>query len=123
MKIDELLDFTRRRIIAMRKDSGLSQQTLAERAGLSVDSVGKLERGEQLVSLKTLNKLCQALGIPLPVFFGAETDTSPDDAQKTILGLCLYLSDKDPKHIRLANEMVRQLITRLEADQNSGPAS
>jgi len=118
MEYDELLDFTRRRIIAIRKNSGLSQQTLAEWAGLSVDSVGKLERGEQLVSLKTLNKLCQALEIPLPAFFGAETETSQDDsAQKTILSLCLYLSDKDPKHVRLADEMARQLITRLETDK------
>jgi len=118
MENDELLDFTRRRIIAIRKDSGLSQQTLAERAGLSVDSVGKLERGEQLVSLKTLNKLCQALGIPLPAFFGAEVaQVSQDDAQKTILNLCLYLSDKNPKHVRLADEMMRQLIARLEVDE------
>ena len=117
MENEELLDFTKRRIIAIRKDSGLSQQTLAERAGLSVDSVGKLERGEQLVSLKTLNKLCQALKIPLPAFFGAETETSQDDAQKTILSLCLYLSGKDPKHVRLADEMARQLITRLEAGE------
>ena len=118
MENDELLNFTRHRIIAIRKESGLSQQTLAERADLSVDSVGKLERGEQLVSLKTLNKLCQALDIPLPAFFGAEVEkSSQDNAQKTILNLCLFLSDKDPKHVRLADEMMRQLITRLEANE------
>ena len=117
MDNDELIAFTSRRIIGMRKDSGLSQQALAERAGLSVDSVGKLERGEQLVSMKTLNKLCQALAIPLPAFFGAESEGSQeDDAQKGILSLCLFLSGKDPKHIRLADEMTRQLIARLEAD-------
>ena len=120
MDNDELLEFTRRRIIALRQNIGLSQQALAERADLSVDSIGKLERGEQLVSLKTLNKLCQALGIPLPAFFGAETETSHDDAQKTILSLCLYLSGKDPRHVRLADEMIRQLITRLEADEGAG---
>ena len=119
MEIDELLAYTSGRIIAMRKESGLSQQTLAERAGLSVDSVGKLERGEQLVSMKSLNKLCQALGIPLPVFFGAEAESRQDDAQRTILGLCLYLSDKNPRHVRLADEMARQLISRLEADEAS----
>lgn len=117
MENDELLDYTRRRITAIRKESGFSQQALAERAGLSVDSVGKLERGEQLVSLKTLNKLCHALEIPLPAFFGAETESHQDSAQKTILNLCMYLSDKDPKHVRLADEMARQLISRLEADQ------
>lgn len=120
MDNDELLDFTRRRIIAIRQNLGLSQQALAERADLSVDSIGKLERGEQLVSLKTLNKLCQALGIPLPAFFGAETETSQDDTQKTILSLCLYLSGKDPRHVRLADAMTRQLITRLEADEGAG---
>ncbi len=120
MENEELLDYTSRRIVAIRKDSGLSQQALAERAGLSVDSVGKLERGEQLVSMKTLNKLCQALEIPLPTFFGAETETSQDDAQKTILSLCLYLSGKDPRHVRLIDDMARQLISRLEADEEVG---
>tara|TARA_Y100000590_G_scaffold18458_1_gene21993 strand:+ start:551 stop:919 length:369 start_codon:yes stop_codon:yes gene_type:complete len=119
MENDKLLEYTSRRIVAIRRESGLSQQALAERADLSVDSVGKLERGEQLVSMKTLNKLCQALEISIPVFFGAELESSEDGAQKTILSLCLYLSGKDPRHVCLANEMVRQLISGLEADEGS----
>lgn len=118
MENDELIDFTRRRIIAIRKERGLSQQALAEQADLSVDSVGKLERGEQLVSMKTINKLCKALEIPLPAFFGAERETSEKDGLQTILSLCLYLSDKDTRHIRLADAMVRQLISRLETDKD-----
>jgi len=117
MENDELLRFTSQRLGAMRKGSGMSQQALAERAGLSVDSVGKLERGEQLVSLNTLNKLCNALGITLPDFFGARTETEQDDGHKTILDLCLYLSGKNPRHVQLADEMIRRLISGLEADE------
>ena len=123
MENDELMAFTSSRLGLMRKNSGLSQQLLAERSGISVDSVGKLERGEQLVSLNTLNKLCGGLGTTLPVFFEAETESGQRGIEKTILDLCVYMTDKNPRHIRLVDEMARQLITRLEADEDRDEAS
>ena len=120
MEHDALLHYTSQRLVALRKGAGLSQQTLARRAGLSVDSVGKLERGEQLVSLNTLNKLCQALGLPLPEFFHSATGEDRDQVQRTVLELCLYLSTKKARHVRLVDDMARQMVARLEAEEESG---
>jgi transcriptional regulator with XRE-family HTH domain len=39
-----------------------TRQTFAERCGLSENHLGKLERGELLVSINTLNKICSASG-------------------------------------------------------------
>ena len=35
-----------------------TRQLFAERCGLSENHLGKLERGEILISIKTLNKIC-----------------------------------------------------------------
>jgi transcriptional regulator with XRE-family HTH domain len=45
-----------------RKQAGLSQEQLAEKAGLHPVYVGKIERGEQWISLHALLRLAKALG-------------------------------------------------------------
>lgn len=40
-----------------------SRPKFAERCGLSENHLGKLERGELAISIRTLNKICSATGI------------------------------------------------------------
>lgn len=47
----------------------LSQEELADRAGLDRSFVGRVERGEQNASLNTLQRVSQALGSDLDVLF------------------------------------------------------
>lgn len=54
------------RIRQFRELQGLTQATLAERAGLAVDAVGRVERGTRTPRLDTLSRLATALGVPLP---------------------------------------------------------
>ena len=46
-----------------RKQAGLSQETLAEKAGLHPVYFGKIERGEQWISLHALLRIAKALGV------------------------------------------------------------
>lgn len=48
---------------------GLSQERLAERAGLHFTFVARVERGESAVTVDTVAALCRALGITLAEFF------------------------------------------------------
>lgn len=50
---------------AIRKERGLTQQVLAERADLSVDMLGGIERGVFTPSLQALNRIAVALEVPL----------------------------------------------------------
>jgi transcriptional regulator with XRE-family HTH domain len=51
------------RLRALRKDAGLSQEALAERAGLSSHAISALERGTRTRPYPhTLTALCEALG-------------------------------------------------------------
>ena len=46
-----------------RKDASLSQEQLAEKADLHPVYIGKVERGEQWISLHALLRVAQALGV------------------------------------------------------------
>ena len=48
---------------ALRLKAGFSQMVLAERADLTLNYVGEIERGEKLASLETVLKLAKALNL------------------------------------------------------------
>ena len=48
-----------------RKKAGLSQEQLAEKADLSRNYIGEIERAEKKITLETLWKVARALRIPI----------------------------------------------------------
>jgi len=52
-------------IRAHRKRAGLTQEQLAERAGLHRNYVGLVERGERNVTVDVLARIAAGLGVPL----------------------------------------------------------
>lgn len=64
---------------AERLRRGLSQEELAERAGLDRTYVSGLERGTRNPSLTTQHKVADALGVPLAdLLASADTAAEPD---------------------------------------------
>lgn len=51
------------RICYFRVKKHLTQERLAERAGVSASFMGHIERGSRIASLETLVKLCDALSV------------------------------------------------------------
>ena len=58
-----------KRIRARRHALGMSQEALAERAGLHYTYIGQIERGEKNASIETMLKLCAALDTTLEKLF------------------------------------------------------
>jgi transcriptional regulator with XRE-family HTH domain len=57
------------RIRKARETAGISQEKLAERAGLHRNYVGSVERGEREIGITRLAHLVGALGLSLAEFF------------------------------------------------------
>ena len=64
----------------LREKAGLSQAQLAERAGLNVFGVAKLEQGVREPGWGTVLKLAAALGVDCTAFRGCE-DVKPDQEE------------------------------------------
>lgn len=58
------------RIRDLRLAQNLTQETVAERAGVSYKFLGEVERGTANPSLLTLDRICQALGIDIDELWG-----------------------------------------------------
>ena len=50
----------------LRLEAGLSQESLAERAGVTSQTIYELERGLRRARPSTMRKIAQALGVSIP---------------------------------------------------------
>ena len=63
------------KIRTLRKRAGLTQEQLAETAEVSVNFIGYIERGQRAVSIKTLERIAEALDVtPRNLFEFSEGD-------------------------------------------------
>ena len=52
-----------RKIRITRRQKGLTQEDVAEKSGMHVSTLGRIERGESNLPLQTLNKIAQVLKV------------------------------------------------------------
>ena len=64
-----------KRIISLRERCGLTQNGLAERAGVSQTHLRRVELGQADITVGHLQLLCDAMSISLQEFFAEESDT------------------------------------------------
>ena len=57
------------RVRELRKGLGISQEELADRAGLHYTYIGGIERGERNLGLLNVERMAGALGVSLAVLF------------------------------------------------------
>ena len=70
-----------RTIAAERVAINMSQDTLAERVGITPRSMGRYERGERDIQLKTLSQIAEVLGLlPSQIMIAAEERAERDAA-------------------------------------------
>lgn len=66
--------FNAGRLSLARARRGLTAKTLAEEAGVGVDTITRLEKGRHEPEAETVEKLAEALNYPPSFFFGADVD-------------------------------------------------
>ena len=66
------------RITALRKMEGISQQELADRAGLTRQHIGRIEKGELVsVAYVTIQQIAEALGMTVDIIDPGLQDLAP----------------------------------------------
>ena len=66
------------RITALRKQEGISQQELADRAGLTRQHIGRIEKGELVsVAYVTIQQIAEALCMTVDIIDPALQDLAP----------------------------------------------
>ena len=84
-----------RRIFALRTAKGLSQDKLAEKAGISVKHVGKIERGTANASVKCLANIAQALGMSVRDILEVEHEQGREELLAELAVAIPKLPNKD----------------------------
>lgn len=65
MTTDERMIVFGRRVREARKSKGISQERLAEMAGIDRSYMGNIERGEKNITLKKAYEVCDALEVDI----------------------------------------------------------
>lgn len=102
---------TGEKIKALRKQSGLSQVELAEKAGIAVNSLRLYEAGKREPKIDAVTRLADALGVSKQGLLG--WSRQPDEIDEAVLEI---YPDYDP-----TKETIPEYLARKEAEKNSEP--
>ena len=83
----------KKRIIALREQCGLTQNGLAERAGVSQTHLRRVELGQADITIGHLELLCDAMSISIQDFF-KELINNIGFITITLIGCLLVVEDK-----------------------------
>lgn len=99
-----------RHLRSLRRARGLTQDQLAERSGLSADTIRRLEHGSFSPTLDTLRKLCIGLDLLLSTLFES-FELGVRDEHRELLDL---IARRSPREIGLASRLLRALFDELD---------
>ncbi|MCL5674492.1 MAG: helix-turn-helix transcriptional regulator [Candidatus Omnitrophica bacterium] len=98
------------RIRELRKERGLSQENLAERAHLHPTYISSVERGERNISLESIKKIADGLDIKIKDLF-----ITQGGFHKTYVlaeKVADYLKTKNPEEVEKAEKIVKAILEK-----------
>lgn len=102
---------------SLRRARCLTQEILAERSGLSSDTVRRLEHGSFSPSLATLVKLARGFELALSTMFEA-FELGERDPSRELKDL---IAGRSPTEIALATRLLRALFEELDERREDEP--
>ena len=96
----------------LRRQAGITQEKLAELAGLSVDGIRKIEGRRATPSLETLYKISKALRIQLVDLMRYEGEMQTEKGRE-LQEFLVYLATKELAEIRLAKRITKAVMEEL----------
>ena len=97
-----------RRVRRVRTAAGVTRELAAERAGITPNYLGQIERGEKWPTFEVIEGLARAVQVTPNAFFDYQADeNSPESIRKQISQL---LSDKDVRQLQRALRILQALL-------------
>lgn len=94
-----------------RKEQHMTREELADRVGISTTFCANLECGNKMMSVETLDKLSEVLGVSTDFLMGKTSDNP------RIQNIVLMLKDQPEEVIAFAEKMVRLCINDLPREK------
>jgi transcriptional regulator with XRE-family HTH domain len=109
------------RLIALRKDRGLSQQAMADAIGIHVNSLKKYEAGQAQPSLDALRKIATTLHTSTDFLLFDEHDRGPSDDLRLQFEAVSQFPDEERKIIKalLDGMIIKYQTKRLMGNLSS----
>ena len=100
------------RLRSLRKDRGLSQHRLGQRARLSGKFLGEVERGDKSISVDSLYSVAVALGVPLRDLTDLRPPRRARGGNPEVEKILALLSEsRRPQQLRRAYKMLRAMFS------------
>jgi len=112
-KVEKLIGI---RVAEIRKERGLTQAQVAEMVNVATETISRLERGTAIPSLKTLEKISEALDTPLKAFFDFDYQRKEKKAstESELTKLNTFLKTRKVEDIRLSREILRKVFGQIQ---------
>ena len=101
------------RVRQKRKDCHLSQETLAEKAGISVNTVSRIEGGQAAMSIEIFAKLVEVLDADANELLGKNPEGDRSPAHKMVSRVL----NLQPKEQKVVIQTISALIDGIEGIQ------
>jgi len=102
------------KLVQLRKKKGLTQQQMAEAAGIHLTQIKRYESGASQPSLEALKKIAVALSVTTDSLLFEETERGPDEDLRLQFETITRMPKKERQIIR---ELLEGMIIKYEAQR------
>jgi transcriptional regulator with XRE-family HTH domain len=92
-----------------RKERGLTQEQLGERSELDWTTIGAAERGVRYLSVQSLYRVAQALGVSMNDLIDTP-EHEPTETEQALYRLTQFLQDASVEQIELVTQIARLVV-------------
>jgi transcriptional regulator with XRE-family HTH domain len=103
----------RERLRLLRQQRGLTQEALAEKAGVSVDAVTRIESGRRSPRLDTLERLAAALAVNLQELVAAKSLPDQSQGDEHLVRIQAMLRGRTEASLAIAEAVLRAMMPVL----------